>query len=146
MKLKTWDHTSLAVDDLDLSLQFYRQTFGYAPAFEERGMAKEIRSMMGLTRLTCDLAQLSHPLSGQRLELIAFHGHDAPPQSHPLAAGAGHIGFVVENLDEALAAVVTNGAVPIGTITDFPEGRSTYCREPGGSFFELSEMNEELPA
>ena len=146
MMFKAWDHTSLAVDDLDLSMEFYRKTFGYALVFAERGMAKEIRSMMGLARLTCDLGQMSHPLSGQRLELIAFRGHDAPPQSHPLAAGAGHIGFEVENLDAALAVVVANGAVPIGAVTDFPEGRSTYCREPGGSFFELSEMNEEPPA
>jgi hypothetical protein len=89
---------------------------------------------------------MAHPLSGQRLELIAFRGHDAPPQSRPLAAGAGHIGLVVENLDEALAAVVAGGAIPIGAVTGFPEGRSTYCREPGGSFVELSEMNEDLPA
>lgn len=145
MMIKAWDHTSLAVDDLDLSMEFYREAFGYTLVFSERDMAREISSMMGLARLTCDLAQMSHPLSGQRLELIAFRGHDAPPQSHPVATGAGHIGFSVENLDEALAAVVAKGAVPIGVVTGFPEGRSTYCRAPGGSFFELSELNEGLP-
>jgi len=34
------------------------------------------------------------------------------------------------------------GAIAIGKITDFPEGRSGYFRAPGGSFFELSEMKE----
>jgi catechol 2,3-dioxygenase-like lactoylglutathione lyase family enzyme len=145
MKLKGIDHVSLAVVELDLSVDFYRRAFGYELAFAERGMAREIRSMMGMERLSCHLAQLSGPWGGPRLELIQFLEAGTPAQARPLSAGSGHIGMTVENADEALREAVALGAVPLGSVTVFPEGRSVYCREPGGSFFELLEFNGEPP-
>lgn len=142
MRLKSLDHVSLAVSDIDLSLAFYGEAFGYELVFIERDMEKEIRSMTGLENLSCHLAQMARPDGGPRLELIEFLDHAIAPQDLPLAAGSGHVGFVVETLDAALQETVSAGAVAIGSITVFPEGRSTYCRAPGGSFFELLEMNE----
>lgn len=144
MKLKALDHVSLAVADIDQSLAFYGKAFGYELVFIERDMEKEIRSMTGLESLSCHLAQMGRPDGGPRLELIEFHDHAIAPQALPLAAGSGHVGFLVEDLDAALQESVSAGAVPIGSVTIFPEGRSTYCRAPGGSFFELLEMNETL--
>lgn len=142
MKLKALDHVSLAVSDIDLSIAFYARAFGYEVAFIERDMAKEIRSMTGVETLSCHLAQLARADGGPRLELIEFHGHDFTAQPLPLAAGCGHVGYVADDLDGALREVVAAGAEPVGSITSFPEGRSTYCRAPGGSFFELLEMKE----
>lgn len=141
MKIKTVDHFSLAVSEIDSSIRFYCDVLGYELLFIERDMAKEIRSMTGLERLSCHLAQMTHQQGGPRLELIEFLDHDLPALSHPLPAGSGHLGVEVENLDSALEDVRAGGANAIGKVTVFPEGRSTYCREPGGSFFELLEMN-----
>jgi catechol 2,3-dioxygenase-like lactoylglutathione lyase family enzyme len=142
MKLKPLDHVSLAVSDIDLSIAFYAAAFGYEVVFIERDMAKEIRSMTGVETLSCHLAQLARADDGPRLELIEFTGHALPAQQLPLATGCGHVGFVVDDLDDALREVIAAKAEPIGSITVFPEGRSTYCRAPGGSFFELLEMKE----
>ena len=142
MKLKPLDHVSLAVADIDQSLAFYGKAFGYELVFIERDMEKEIRSMTGLENLSCHLAQMARADGGPGLELIEFLDHAIAPQALPLAAGCGHVGFVVENLDDALQETISAGAEPIGSVTHFPEGRSTYCRAPGGSFFELLEMNE----
>lgn len=144
MKLKPLDHISLAVEDIDLSIAFYGKAFGYELAFIERDMEKEIRSMTGMERLSCHLAQLARADGGPRLELIEFRGHAFAAQPLPLAAGCGHVGFTVDDLDDALRQVVSTGAEPVGSITVFPEGSSTYCRAPGGSFFELLEMNETV--
>ena len=67
----------------------------------------------------------------------------ASPQARPLSAGSGHVGLTVENVDEALREVAALGAVAIGDVTVFPEGRSAYCREPGGSFLELLEFKQD---
>lgn len=142
MKLMGLDHISLAVADFDLSVDFYRRAFGYQLVFEERDMAREIQSMMGMERLSCHLAQLTLA-EGPRLELIQFLHSGAPPQARPLSAGSGHVGLTVENVDEALREVAALGAVAIGDVTVFPEGRSAYCREPGGSFLELLEFNQD---
>ena len=33
------------------------------------------------------------------------------------------------------------GAKTLGEITDFEAGKSVYCTEPSGTFFEMEELN-----
>jgi catechol 2,3-dioxygenase-like lactoylglutathione lyase family enzyme len=139
MAVKVWHHTSLAVSDLERAVDFYRRAFGYEVLYQERGMAEQIARMTGMPGLTCDLAQLRSPVSGHVLELIAFKGAGSgDPQ--PLRPGAAHVAFYVDDLEAALAKVERLGAVRLGEITQFDEGRSVYCREPAGSFFELEQL------
>ena len=142
----SWHHTSLAVSDLDAAVTFYRDAFGYEVSFEERGMSEQIAKMTGIAGLICDLAQLRSALGNHVLELIAFRHPEraaAPPEHAPLRPGAAHIAFAVEDLDAALAAVEALGAARIGGIAEFSEGRSVYCREPAGSFFEMEQFRRE---
>ena len=139
MVVKIWHHTSLAVSDLDLGIEFYRRAFNYDVLFEERGMSHQIARMTGIPGQLCDLAQMRSPVSGHVLELIAFTGV-GEGESKPIRPGAAHIAFYVDDLEEALSKVERLGAVRLGEITEFDEGRSVYCREPAGSFFELEQL------
>ena len=141
----SWHHSSLAVSDLDAAIAFYRDAFGYEVAFEERGMSDQIADMAGIEGLTCDLAQLRSALGDHVLELIAFHPPErgTPPlEAAPLRPGAAHIAFAVEDIEAALDAVEALGAARVGRIAEFDEGRSVYCREPAGSFFEMEEFRK----
>jgi catechol 2,3-dioxygenase-like lactoylglutathione lyase family enzyme len=129
-------HSSLAVDDIDRSVAFYREAFACEPVFEARDMSELIQSVAGLPELRCDLAILRIPGTAHLLELIAFRSPAAPVRSEP---PAGHIEFAVADLDRSIAAVEVLGATPVGKVTSFPEGPSVYYREPGGSVFELTE-------
>lgn len=129
------DHTSLAVDDLDRAVDFYRAAFGCEVAFEDYGMADLIERVAGVSGLECDLAQLRLPHSQHLLELIAFRNPQVQRGGGP---PSGHVAFLVADLDRALAEVERLGARRLGEVTVFPEGRSVYCREPSGSVFELS--------
>ena len=143
---RSWHHTSLAVNDLDTAVAFYREAFGYELKFQERGMSDQIASMTGIDGLTCDLAQLRSACSDHVLELIAFHlpsRETAPLEPAPLRPGAAHVAFSVADLEAALAAVEALGAVRVGRITGFSEARSVYCREPAGSFFEMEELRAD---
>ena len=143
VRATSWHHTSLAVGDLDAGIAFYRDTFGYEVAFQEKGMSDRIARMTGIEGLTCDLAQLRSIYGEHVLALIAFRrpGRDVPPlDGAPLRPGAAHVAFAVEDLDAALAAVEALGAARVGGVTEFDEGRSIYCREPSGSFFEMEEF------
>lgn len=143
MAVKVWHHTSLAVTDLDMAIAFYRAAFDCQIIFEERGMAGQIAAMTGIAGLTCDLAQLRMPVSDHVLELIAFRGPQVPAaDARPLRPAAAHIAFYVDDVDAAVAKVESLGAVRLGAITRFDEGRSVYCRAPGGSFFELEELKQ----
>lgn len=129
-------HSSLAVDDVDRSVAFYREAFACEPVFEARDMGELIQSVAGLPELRCDLAILRIPGTSHLLELIAFRNPAAPVRSEP---PGGHIEFAVADLDRSIAAVEALGATPVGRVTEFPEGPSVYYREPGGSVFELTE-------
>lgn len=142
MGVKVWHHTSLAVADIDRAMAFYRAAFGYEVLFEERGMAAQIASMTGVPGLVCDLVQMRSPISGHVLELISFKGQGMGAPK-PLRPGMAHVAFYVDDLDEALAKIEKLGAVRLGEITQFDEGRSVYVREPAGSFLELEELRKE---
>jgi catechol 2,3-dioxygenase-like lactoylglutathione lyase family enzyme len=131
-----WAHSALAVVDLDRAVAFYREAFGFAVLFEARGMTDLIARIAGVEGLGCDLAQLRRPDSPHVLELIAFRSPAAAVEARP---PVGHLAFHVADFDPALAVVGTLGAEQVGEVTRFPEGRSVYCREPGGSVFELAE-------
>ena len=129
-------HSSLAVDDIDRSVAFYREAFACEPVFEARDMGELIQSVAGLPDLRCDLAILRVPGGSHLLELIAFRNPDAPVHSEP---PGGHIEFAAANLERSIAAVEALGATALGNVTSFSEGPSVYYREPGGSVFELTE-------
>lgn len=132
-----FEHTSLVVLDVEAAVSFYAQAFSYELVFEERGMGRQIASITGLPGLDCHLAQLRGP-AGPVLELIAFSG-ELPPL--PVRPPPAHVAFAAEDLEAALAEVCALGAEPLGAITTFADGRSVYCREPGGSVFELSQSS-----
>jgi catechol 2,3-dioxygenase-like lactoylglutathione lyase family enzyme len=145
MKIKSWVHTGLAVNDLDRSSTFYQRAFAYEVVFCERGITREIEDVTGIKGQVCDLAQLRNRYSDHVLELLQFRGFESDdhrvPQA-PLRPGEAHVAFVVDDLDRALSFVQSLGASPLGKIASFPEGRAVYCREPGGTFFELEEETD----
>ncbi len=146
--LKSWHHSSLAVRDLDQAIAFYRKAFGFELTFEERDMTEQIQSIAGLPELSCDIAQLRTPRSDHVLELIAFKHDGAASEDigeRPLRPGSAHIGFYVDDLDATIARVEALGAVMIGEVTQFCDGRSVYYREPSGSFFEIEQQHEAAP-
>lgn len=134
-----WHHTSLAVSDIDTGAAFFVAALGFSPEFEVRGMADQIARLTAADGLTCDLVQLVHPASGQRLELIAFHppGGARAGDPLPLRPGAAHAAFIVPDLVSARAAIEAHGAEVLGEIVGFDEGPALYARVPGGAFIEL---------
>ena len=142
-RARSWDHTSLSVTDLDAAIRFYESAFGFRVVFEARGLTSQAASITGTPGMEFDLAHLISPLSPHRLELIQFSASESPGSDGlsgaPTTPGAGHLSFVVENLEHAIAAVQALGARQLGSVTSFAEGRSVYFMEPSGTMIELEE-------
>lgn len=144
--VRTWDHSALAVADLESATRFYTAAFGYEVIFENPGITDLIVGMVGIPGLECDLVQLQHPTTRHVLELLEFR-NVAPGMEDrgPTRPGSGHIAFFVDDLDLSLERVLKMGAELLGEITHWPagpgwpEGRSVYCKDPSGTVFELSE-------
>ena len=142
-RAKIWDHTSFSVTDLDAAIRFYESAFGFSVVFEARGLTKQAASITGTPGMEFDVAHLVSPLSPHRLELIQFSSTNIPASDNasnaPTMPGTGHLSFVVENLEHAIAAVQALGARQLGAVTTFAEGRSVYLMEPSGTVIELEE-------
>ena len=142
----SWDHASLAVSAIDPAIAFFETGFGFRVTFVERGMSEQIASMLGHPGAACDLAQLALPDGGPKLELIAFSGtlgpstSQAEPLELPVRPGAGHIALRSTSFDATLKRLLELGAEPVGTVTNFSDGRSVYLRTRFGAFVELEEQ------
>ncbi|MGH3277085.1 MAG: VOC family protein [Streptosporangiaceae bacterium] len=134
-------HASLAVNDLERSLGFYTAMFSVRVVLHERCMTDLIQRTTGLPGVVCDLAQLHFADGDVLLELIAFRQVPAGREDDaPVRAGHGHFCLGVTDLDATLARAQRHGATPVGQVVTYPEGRSVYLREPGGSVLELEEV------
>ncbi len=130
-------HFSVCVDDLDRSIAFYDAAFGFVPTLPATDLGDAFARITGRPGLSARLAQLSHEARPEVLELIAITGQPG------VAAGPAplaHIAFQVPDLPEAIASTCAEGAQQMGEVVTFAEGRSAYCKEPGGSVLELEEL------
>lgn len=132
-------HASLTVSDLDASVAFYRAAFGYVPELPPTDLGDAFARMTGVGGAAARLAQLACPRGGPVLELI-FTPQVPDPRAQKVPPA--HVAFAVDDLDAALEAARAAGACVLGDVVAFAEGRSAYCREPGGSVFELEEFFE----
>ena len=142
-------HFSICVDDLERSIAFYGDAFGFAPTLPATDLGDAFARMVGRAGLGAELAQLANPQRPEVLELIRVtdqSGNDPSGTGRPGAAAGpaplAHIAFKVPDLPAALASATAAGAEQMGEIVTFAEGRSAYCTEPGGSVFELEELFE----
>lgn len=141
--IKYVDHFSLAVNDIKKGIYFYTNVFKYKIVFQEDKMTKQIQSITGLKKVTCNLVQLKSDFVNNKLELIEFANYQTINSgiNHPIYPGCGHIGFIVNDLSKMLDMAVKYDAKILGEITNFETGRSVYCTEPSGTFFEMEELN-----
>ena len=61
--IKYVDHFSLAVNDIKKGIYFYTNVFKYKIVFQEDKMTKQIQSITGLKKVTCNLVQLKSDLN-----------------------------------------------------------------------------------
>lgn len=140
LQTRGWDHTSLAVTDLDAAIEFYGRAFGYRVTWEERDWTDLMERYLGQAGVRADLVQMRMPGNTHTLELIAFYGLGQPADPGPTRAGMGHPCFRVDDVELAVAQARELGAELLGEITPYPVGgRGCYMRDPAGSFFELDE-------
>ena len=130
-------HFSVCVDDLDRSIDFYGAAFGFVATLDATDLGDAFARMVGRPGVSARLAQLTHGTRPEVLELIAIDGQ---PGAAAGPAPLAHVAFQVSDLHEAIASVEARGAAPLGEVVTFAEGRSVYCKEPGGSVFELEEV------
>lgn len=142
--LRTVDHVSFTVSDLDRSIDFYRQFLGSDPLDSGEESSKHAAQVIGYDRVDMRWANFALPGGTVILELFEYRVPSGEPVSLENAnVGNAHIGFAVDDLDAEYARLAAIGAtfshpepvlVPEGT----HEGaKAIYMRDPDGITVEL---------
>ncbi len=121
------EHVNLTVSDLDRSIAFYTELFGY-----------EVRWQGTLT----DGRPAAHV--GDDRHYIALFQSSADGRSTVdyTAVGMNHVGFVVESIDRVKSTLQALGVEPVAE-HDYEPGQRLYFYDPDGIEIELVEYENE---
>ena len=146
MALKRMDNVGIVVEDLDATIEFFR----------ELGLELEGRAMVegewagrvtGLGDQRVEIAMMRTPDGHSRLELSRFL---TPPvvadhRNAPVnALGYLRVMFTVEDIDDTVARLGKRGAKLVGKVVDYEDiYRLCYIRGPEGILIGLAQQLEQ---
>ena len=139
-------HTNLIARDWKKLVRFYVEVFGCAPKGPERDMfgawLDEVTSIRGAHLKGVHLRLPGYGDDGPTLEIFSYDEliESDLPAAHQ--CGFAHIAFAVEDVDEALQAVIAAGGGVVGRVaTTDVQGVGKLCvvyaRDPEGNIVEL---------
>lgn len=142
MALKRMDNVGIVVEDLDVTIEFFR----------ELGLNLEGRAMIegewagritGLCDQRVEIAMMRTPDGHSRLELSRFLAPDvvADHRNAPVnALGYLRVMFAVDDLDDTLQRLRNRGAELVGEVVQYQEAyRLCYIRGPEGILIGLAQ-------
>lgn len=143
-------HTNLIARDWKRLVRFYSAVFGCEPKGPKRDMSgawlDELTSLRSSHLTGVHLRLPGHGDDGPTLEIF---GYDQLIESELPAAnrcGFSHIAFAVDDVDDALEAVIAAGGGALGNIAITEvDGvgalRVVYARDPEGNIVELQKWS-----
>ena len=142
MALKRMDNVGIVVDDLDATIDFFREL---GLELEGRGMVEGewAGRVTGLGDQRVEIAMLRTPDGHSRLELSRFL---VPPviadhMNAPVnALGYLRVMFAVDDIDETLEKLRKRGAQLVGEVVQYKDAyRLCYIRGPEGILIGLAQ-------
>jgi len=143
-------HTNLIARDWKRLARFYSEVFGCAPKRPERDMSGAwLDSLTSLRNAHLTGVHLRLPGYGDDGPTLEIFNYDQLIESRVPTAnqrGFAHIAFAVDDVDQALQAVIGAGGSAVGNIaTTEVEGAGMLCvvcaRDPEGNIVELQKWS-----
>ncbi|MBN2158451.1 MAG: VOC family protein [Spirochaetes bacterium] len=139
-------HTNIISENWEKLARFYEDVFGCSRVLPERDMSGDwIEEGTGVSDVRIRGAHLRLPGYGDEgpsLEIFQYNKWLGGPIKKINEVGIVHIAFRVDNVNVALAEVISHGGGRIGkTVTKYIEGVGTltfvYATDPDGNIIEL---------
>jgi glyoxylase I family protein len=127
LKINRVHHIAIICSDYERSKHFYTQILGF------KILQENYRAERKSYKLDLEVGNL------YQIELFSFPD-PTPRPSRPEAAGLRHLAFEVDNIDDAVAAIVADGVIvePI-RVDEFTGKRFTFFADPDGLPIEFYE-------
>jgi len=143
-------HTNLIARDWKKLVRFYTEVFGYETKGPERDMSgawlDSVTSLRNAHLTGVHLRLLGYGEDGPTLEIFGYD--ELVDRGMPAAnqCGFAHIAFAVDDVDQALEAVIAAGGGTVGRVaTTQVDGvgalRVVYARDPEGNIVELQKWS-----
>jgi catechol 2,3-dioxygenase-like lactoylglutathione lyase family enzyme len=142
MTVQRLEHVGIVVDDLAAATAFFA-ALGLEVEGEASVAGDLVDRINGLAGVQADVVILRTPGGGSKLELAKYRtpsyvGNDGP--APPNAPGVRHILFVVDDIQESLAALRAQGGELVGELVNYENSYwLCYVRGPAGTIVELAE-------
>jgi catechol 2,3-dioxygenase-like lactoylglutathione lyase family enzyme len=139
-------HTNLIARDWKRLVHFYCHVFGCEPKGPERDLSAawldQVNSVPNARLRGVHLRLPGYGDDGPTLEIFSYDSFIERGLPGANECGFGHIAFAVDDVDEALGAVLAAGGGAVGEIaTGEVKGagliRLVYARDPEGNIVEL---------
>ena len=136
-------HVGIVSQDLESSKKFWEQAFDFEVFWDEVEPSPYISRLLGFVCEGLRTVKMSSP-SGQVIELLSFpdpRSGDSGFRGQRLTLkGISHMAIDVEDLDVALAQLLSFGAEPVSNGAQEPPGSSArvaYVLAPDNVYLEL---------
>ena len=117
LKAKSMDHVNMNVKNLEQSVQFYKNLFGFEVRKEQPDQKSKI-------------------IGNDNVKLCLYEDPEMSPEG-----GIAHFGFNIENFDEIIDKCNSLGVeVLYDGPVQFEKSMSIYIKDPSGYDIELSEV------
>jgi catechol 2,3-dioxygenase-like lactoylglutathione lyase family enzyme len=141
-------HVGFVVRDLEASIRFYTEGLGLRLRHQQVQDNDYTRRLVGYEDACLRIAQFQLPAgdpppSGHVLELIEYQRpRSGPSDPERNTLGAGHLAFLVDDIEGMAAKLTALGAVPLSEPNQITAGinkggRALYLRDPDGVMLEL---------
>lgn len=140
--IKNIRHTGIVVSDLERSLWFYRDLFGFKITKQMDESGDYIDAVCALHTVKVTTIKMAAP-DGQLIELLCFHSHPCKQKPRDICdIGIAHIAFTVDNLTQLYDELKAEG-VPFNSppqLSSDGYAKVTFCKAPEGTLIELVEV------
>ena len=135
-------HTGIVVTDIDKSIEFYSQYFGFKTQKDLIESGEYIDNFCSMKGVEVRTVKMSLE-NGDMIELLDFVSH--PEDNHDKKInhiGCTHIALTVDDLDSLYNRMKNDGVFFNCEPQSPPDGmaKATFCKDPDGTFIELVEI------
>ena len=143
-------HTNLIARDWKRLVQFYSDVFGCIPKGPERDMScawlDQVTSLRNAHLRGVHLSLPGYGDDGPTLEIFSYSQLVEGKMPTANQCGFAHIAFAVDDVDQALQALIAAGGGAVGEIATTQVDsvgvlRVVYARDPEGNIIELQKWN-----
>jgi len=142
-------HVGLTVSQLEESVRFYCNSFGFEQVMQQQIDAAYLGSIVGIPGADVRMAHLRLPGGTLVVELFQYvSGAESAPRLVPNRIGNAHLCFVVDDIRAEYERLLATGVDFVSAPVAIDAGRNTggvscYLRDPDGITLELFQAPPE---